>query len=69
MYWSGCQSTGADMRKYLTAAVSVGRTRSQCTPLRSNARLEWDMSEARTVVDLLKCDDTVRWEALLSVLI
>jgi hypothetical protein len=68
MYWSGCQSTGADMRKYLTAAVSVGRTRSQCT-LRSNARLERDMSEARTVVDLLKRDDTVRWEALLSVLI
>jgi hypothetical protein len=68
MYWSGCQSTGADMRKYLTAAVSVGLTRSQCT-IRSNARLEWDMSEARTVVDLLKRDDTVRWEALLSVLV
>lgn len=23
MYWSGCQSTGAEMRKYLTAARSV----------------------------------------------
>jgi hypothetical protein len=23
MYWSGCQSTGAEMRKYLTAAVLV----------------------------------------------
>lgn len=23
MYWSGCQSTGAEMRKYLTAAGSA----------------------------------------------
>jgi hypothetical protein len=68
MYWSGCQSTGADMRKYLTAAVSVGRTRHLRT-LQNNARLKWDMNEALTVIDLLKCDDTVRWEALLSVLI
>jgi hypothetical protein len=26
MYWSGCQSTGAEMRKYLTAAVSAENT-------------------------------------------
>jgi hypothetical protein len=32
MYWSGCQSTGAEMRKYLTAAVSA----------RSNALLALD---------------------------
>ena len=31
MYWSGCQSTGAEMRKYLTAAASVGDTRSPCS--------------------------------------
>jgi hypothetical protein len=68
MYWSGCQSTGADMRKYLTAAVSIGRTRSQCT-LCSNARRQRDMSGALTVVDLLKRDDTVGWEALLGVLV
>jgi hypothetical protein len=26
MYWSGCQSTGAEMRKYLTAATLVEKT-------------------------------------------
>ena len=35
IYWSGCQSTGAEMRKYLTATVSaavagVRRRRDRC---------------------------------------
>jgi hypothetical protein len=30
MYWSGCQSTGAEMRKYLTAAPLVQGTTRQC---------------------------------------
>jgi len=55
MYWSGCQSTGADMRKYLTAGALVCGTAV-------NAR-------ARTVVDLLQGNDTVRREALLGVLV
>lgn len=56
MYWSGCQSTGADMRKYLTAGALV------CRRTKVNAR-------ARTVVDLLQGNDTVRREALLGVLV
>jgi hypothetical protein len=55
MYWSGCQSTGADMRKYLTAGALVCRT--------------WVNARARTVVDLLQGNDTVRREALLGVLV
>jgi hypothetical protein len=57
MYWSGCQSTGAEMRKYLTAAALVGDTKGQCA------------RQARTVVDLLQGNDTVWWEALLGVLV
>jgi hypothetical protein len=57
MYWSGCQSTGADMRKYLTAGVLVGDTKGS-------------MHQAeRTVVDLLQGNDTVWREALLGVLV
>jgi hypothetical protein len=57
MYWSGCQSTGAEMRKYLTAGVLVGDTKG------SMHKTE------RTVVDLLQGNDTVWREALLGVLV
>lgn len=57
MYWSGCQSTGADMRKYLTAVVLASYTKGPCA------------AQARTVVDLLQGNDTVRRQALLSVLV
>jgi hypothetical protein len=40
MYWSGCQSTGAEMRKYLTATASVWDTSSQFGG-HINARLHW----------------------------
>lgn len=40
MYWSGCQSTGAEMRMYLTAARLVNeKTDNWC--VQSNARLQW----------------------------
>ena len=29
MSWSGCQSTGADIRKYLTVMVSLDRTKKR----------------------------------------
>jgi hypothetical protein len=69
MYWSGCQSTGAEMRKYLTAAVSVVKT-NQAMHCYCSMR-DWTaaVDDARTVVDLLKRNDAVRREALLGVLV
>lgn len=68
MYWSGCQSTGAEIRKYLTAArvstheaIQLGRLE----PCASSG----DTDAARTVVDLLQGDDAVWRQALLGVLI
>jgi hypothetical protein len=68
MYWSGCQSTGAEIRKYLTAArVSTHEgTQLGCLEQRVGSG---DTGAARTVVDLLQGDDAVRRQALLSVLI
>jgi hypothetical protein len=37
MYWSGCQSTGADMRKYFTATVS-GTVTGGGSSVETNAR-------------------------------
>jgi hypothetical protein len=45
------------MRKYLTAVVLASYTKGPCA------------AQARTVVDLLQGNDTVRREALLSVLV
>jgi hypothetical protein len=68
MYWSCCQSTGAEMRKYLTEMVSdVHSEPMHHTYLMRDCTGNKD--EAHTVVDLLERDDAVRWKALLSVLI
>jgi hypothetical protein len=70
MYWSGCQSTGAEIRKYLTTVVLADNTRETSNASRMfDARRHCTTMGARTVVDLLECDDAVRWEALLSVLV
>ena len=68
MYWSGCQSTGAEIRKYLTAARVSTHERTQLGRLKPCAS-SGDTGEARTVVDLLQGDDAVRRQALLGVLI
>jgi hypothetical protein len=68
MYCSCCQSTGAEIRKYLTRTVSdVHNEPMRHTYLVRDYTRNRD--EARTVVDLLERDDAVRWKALLSVLI
>lgn len=57
MYWSGCQSTGADIKKYLTTAAFVSCTkRNKGTP---------DKLGTLTVVNLLQGDLSVMWERLL----
>lgn len=68
MYWSGCQSTGAEMRKYLTAAkLAHGRVHNG--DVERHARCSGDKSGARTVIYLLQGDDAVRRQALLGVMI
>jgi hypothetical protein len=59
MYWSGCQSTGAEMRKYLTGMASA-ENRNNTGQRVFGARLRWGGKRARTVVDLLEGDDAVR---------
>ncbi len=55
MYWSGCQSTGAEMRKYFTARGPVsGRWR------RAGER------PLLTVVNLLQSDLSIVWQGLLG---
>lgn len=58
MYWSWVQSTGADMRKYLTA--SWGQAAEPWM---------WKDGSGLTVVDLLQGDDGVGGQALLGVLV
>ena len=65
MYWSGAQSTGADMRKYLTGQeVSHWVSLGQCAFV--YAARSW---RAPTVVDLLQCHDRVCRQALLRILV
>lgn len=72
MYWSGCQSTGAEMRKYFTATALAGGLRllrlGRCAD-ETDARRRFRYLEGRTVVDLLEGDDAVGRQALLSILI
>lgn len=63
MYWSGCQSTGAEMRKYLTAGIVSAGAAGAGGGWRQGQRHQ------RTVVDLLQGDDAVGRQALLGVLV
>lgn len=58
MYWSGVQSTGAEMRKYFTASMSV-----------NGSLLRYGEEAWHTVVNLLQRDDGVLRQALLRILI
>lgn len=57
MYWSGDQSTGAEIKKYLTGCASV------------RSKAEEERESAITVVNLLQRDNRVCGQALLSILV
>ncbi len=65
MYWSWFQSTGADMRKYLTTVH--GQSMAYSWPCRICLRATGRVG--RTIVYLLQCDDRVRRQTLLRVLV
>lgn len=65
MYWSGDQSTGAEIKKYLTGSVSV-RARASIDVDRKRGR---KLRRRRTVVDLLQSDYRVCGQALLGILV
>lgn len=65
MYWSGDQSTGAEIKKYLTGSVSV-RARAS---IDVDRKIGWRLRRRHTVVDLLQSDYRVCRQALLGILV
>ena len=58
MYWSGVQSTGAEMRKYLTGFMFSGFVHADGRP--------WSQGGRHTIVDLLKSYLSILRQALLG---
>lgn len=69
IYWSGCQSTGAEIRKYLTVPRLAYSSEHWRRMRRCRSNSTSVTGAEHTVINLLQGDDAVRRQALLCVLV